>query len=366
MKYFLPSLFAGLFLFFGISACDNPAEPQPGPPPTTDANRVHHVGQNYEAIYAGTITYKHGNTIKFATQVGVKVNDEDPTPLMLHVSDGLTIETGAAGAFTLSLNQIPKEAVKVSYPSLAGSGIEVSPPEAVMFTPEDWSPKVVTIASNADEESTSDFTLSASGGIIKDFSRTVMVVKGHVAPRVSVSDDINLRTGTMQFITVSMDRAPGAEVVRLDMQITGATDSITISTNASELFTQSNWHPRVLPISHVGCDDKDRVTVEITATGFLNNQISVNLTHSAGQSEINGSETFVGAVHNFTAMGLVQSIGRFLPTDPLVTPFALSCEITGTAEDRVQFNRTDMVLNQSFDTERCLSLTATAVLSRLE
>jgi len=131
-------------------------------------------------------------------------------------------------------------------------------------------------------------------------------------------------------------------------------------------FTHADWNPRVLVVSHVGDRDRDAITINIVAKGVITNPITVQLTQKALQAEISGSEQVADSLRTFMAEGLVQSVGRFLPTQNLVTPFAVSCDVASVADSRIRFNKEDMAIVQSFDTARCPSLTATAILTKLE
>jgi len=189
------------------------------PPPPDDG--VHHIAQSHESLYAGNIRYKHQSMVNASASVGVAVSDE-ASDRKLHVSNDLVIEAGSSGRFTLSLNQAPIVEVKAWYPDLMIDGVEISPQDYVHFTPEDWGPKVVTVSHTGSVESTSKILFTTSGEIKQSIERTITVTEKYTPPQVSVSGDLSLRSRDTQTITISLDQAPGAEVVRLSTEIGGA------------------------------------------------------------------------------------------------------------------------------------------------
>jgi len=351
-----------VLISFGLFSCENPTEPDNSQNAPNDGG-VHHIAQNHESLYAGNIRYKHQSMVNASASVGVAVNDEE-SRLVLHVSNDLVIETGSSGTFTLSLNKAPTGTVTVTYPDV--EGMEMKPRHGLNFTPEYWDPRVVTVTSTGSTAYTENFTFSARGPVKEVVERTITVTENYTTPQVSISGALSLQLGDTQTVTISLDQAPGAEVVRLDTQIGGATDAFVISPKDIKPFTHANWAPRVLTVSHVGDKNRDAITINIVAEGVITNPITVQLTQKNLQAEISGSENFVDSLYAFMAEGLVQSVGRFLPTQDLVTPFAVSCDIDQVADSRIRFNQKDMTIIQSFDTARCPSLTATASLAKLE
>ena len=306
----------------------------------------------------------------FAVRISVDTADVAPD---INISDDLTISTGASGTFTISIDRVPQTMTSVIY-SLEGDDIVVTPTGPVEFTVDDFGPQVLTVTHIGEGATSSSITFTK---ILEDVgevsaqsdTRQITVIEAYAVPVVSVSGNMMLHPGGEGFITISLNKAPGAEIILigLDPLPEEKVDSLMVSPKPVLSFTQSNWAPRVLTVEHIGVDGGENSVVGITATGAVQNHINLALSQNAGQATLSGFEIVATKKLDFTATGFVQANGRYLATDKdFTSPFADTCGINAVHDSRLRFRKDGLTIIQSFDTDICPALDVMATLSVIE
>ena len=353
-----------------ITGCDNPAEPEPAKN-QPDGSVLHISPHGHTSEYAGEITYTHGNMVEgsFSRTTRV-VPDTMDAPTNLHISGDLTISTGASGTFTVSVDRAPKYEQTIVF-SVESDDFDVTPPLAFEFTADDYAPHVLTVKHTGNEATKGTITFTHYEEVGHDVSmrsltREITVIDGHAVPEVSVSGNLAIHPGGTGLITISLDKAPGAEVVQIDLDaLPGPNDSLRVTPKPVLSFTQSNWSPRVLLLEHVGLDAGEQASLGIKTKGSVRNAIRLTLTHQDRQATLAGFEVIGVAEVNFEASGVIGDKGRYTASElPFITPFASSCGIESTHDSRVQFREKSMTILQSFSTNSCANLKVYAGLNQ--
>jgi len=355
-----------------ITGCDNPAEPEPAKN-QPDGSVLHISPHGHTSEYAGEITYTHGNMVEgsFSRTTRV-VPDTMDAPTNLHISGDLTISTGASGTFTVSVDRAPKYEQTIVF-SLESDDFDVTPPLAFEFTADDYAPHVLTVKHTGNEATKGTITFTHYEEVGHDVSmrsltREITVIDGHAVPEVSVSGNLAIHPGGSGLITISLDKAPGAEVVGVGLahSIVDA-DSLVLAPERIPSFTQRSWQPRVISVTHVGVDAGESGTVDISVEGGVQNSLSLTLRQEAAQATLSGVEVVAWEEVEFEATGFVHANGRYVATGKdFTSPFTDTCGITATQDSRLRFQKEGLTIIQSFDTDICPSLDVSADLTLLE
>ncbi len=313
-------------------------------------------------MYGGVINYSHGQLLNHDASVRVAV-DTSAVKHDLFVSDDLTIEVGKVGFFTFSLGKKPKEDITITIEGTSPD-VQMSPLHPIEFTPEDWSPRVLTVTHTGDQPTTSLFTFTASGAINTTlFNRMLMVSDTPQGIGASVSGDVQILPGGVGEVTISLDPPPHVETV--SVEVAGGADVFIVSPPSIEPFTHSDTTPRVVRIEHVGKDKDDAINLEFTLTGQIQTPVIVSLDQKNSRATVKGAEQITIADHTFTFTGHVQSVGRFLPTSHVVFPLAESYGVVHVNESRLRFLDARMSITQTITTERYPLLKVAANLTEL-
>lgn len=372
LNQLLTLLLVGVCISF--ISCDNPTELEGPVPNPHDSLRVLHISPDGHASqYSGTITYTHGQLVDGEYSVGLSVVAEtivlSPT---IHVSEDLTIQTGQSGAFTISIDRAPQEMTRVIY-SWESADILITPAHPVDFSAEDIAPQVLTVTHVGDGPTTASitfkvFTEDETGGreSITMIKRQINVTDDHAVPEVSVSGALQLHPGEKGYVTISIDKAPDAEVVRVILAPPDS-DSLKVDPQRVFSFTHSNWRPRVLTVDHLGVVKGESSSLGIEAKGGVALSIHLVLKQEAHQATLTGLEVVAGEQIAFEATGFVHANGRFQAVGrDFTSPFTDTCGIKSTKDSRLRFQKNGLTITQSFDTDICPSLEVTADLVMLE
>ena len=349
------------FTLFSVG-CETPTDPDEGVPPSTDKNRVHHIGQTHQSLYGGVINYSHGHHLDHDASVRVVV-DTSAVKHDLSVSDDLTIAVGTVGFFTFSLGKKPKEDVSVTL-AWSSPDVQISPSTPLEFTRDDWGPRVLTVTHTGDQPTTSEFTFTAFGGIDGTYRRRVTVTDSPVGLRPSVSGDVAILPGGAGEVTISLDQPPHVETI--SVEVAGGSDAFNVSPSTIAPFTHSDTTPRVVRVEHVGKDKSAATNLKVTLRGQIRTPVIVSLDQKNRRATVKGTEQISTTEFAFTFTGHVQSVGRFLPTSEVVFPLAESYGVVHVNESRIRFLDERMTITQTITTERYPLLRVTANLIEIQ
>ncbi len=75
LQHLFPVILA--LLIFSVG-CETPSDPDEGAPPSSDKDRIHHIGQTHQSTYGGVMNYSHGQLLSHDASVRVAVNTSVP------------------------------------------------------------------------------------------------------------------------------------------------------------------------------------------------------------------------------------------------------------------------------------------------
>ncbi len=212
------------------------------------------------------------------TSAVVTATEADAQRKLLVSLSQLTLTEQGSASLTVQLAGPPETPVVVTI-DLSGTGLSLTTPATLEFTPANWNtPQTLTVHSAGDADAvdgSGSLTLTASGWR----SATVPVTVADVDRRTLVSGSLDLVEGTTGMYQVTLAGVPASPVtvtVALDN-----TSDLTLSGSTTLTFDSMNWNVAQSVTIQTVSDSNAAPgsgTLKFSALGYSESSLSINVT----------------------------------------------------------------------------------------